>query len=50
MREETVSFDEAISGYFTRLPRSLWLLARHCCVDTKSSLRGAKRRGNPGNN
>ncbi|WP_156144414.1 RND transporter [Rickettsia felis] len=27
MREETVSFDEAISGYLTRLPRSLRLLA-----------------------
>ena len=27
MREETESFDEAISGYLTRLPRSLWLLA-----------------------
>ncbi|WP_197062021.1 hypothetical protein [Rickettsia hoogstraalii] len=27
MRGKTVSFDEAISGYLTRLPRSLRLLA-----------------------
>ncbi|WP_410527204.1 hypothetical protein [Rickettsia sp.] len=31
MRGNCIAIDEAISGYLTRLPRSL---GRHCCVDT----------------
>ncbi|WP_269379096.1 hypothetical protein [Rickettsia hoogstraalii] len=33
MRGNYEVIDEAISRYSARLPRSLRLLARHCCVD-----------------